>query len=248
MNRMIEFNISEIIPDRASLLKAQGVREGRPLPERIGGLLDKALEMAIAAAQPAGMISELTVSEFGPIFRGEGRNEPDTPFERIYPKADRLALFAVTIGMEISNAIERLFAKNDFALGAMLDSAASLAADNAVRSMEIRFHDEIAREKGMIKAEGKTVQTASADLHVLSYSPGYCGWHISGQKKLFGHLQPGQIGISLNESCLMIPLKSVTGVLIAGPRNIHLFENRYPFCRLCKSPTCLERRKEILGR
>ena len=57
---------------------------------------------------------------------------------------------------------------------------------------------------------------------VLRYSPGYCGWHVSGQINLFNTLTPEKIGITLGESCLMNPLKSVSGVLVAGPPNIHI--------------------------
>jgi hypothetical protein len=76
---------------------------------------------------------------------------------------------------------------------------------------------------------------------VLLYSPGYCGWHISGQKKLFEFLRPERIDIRLNERFLMIPLKSISGVLVAGAAEIHHISERYPFCDHCQSPTCRER-------
>jgi hypothetical protein len=75
----------------------------------------------------------------------------------------------------------------------------------------------------------------------LRYSPGYCGWHISGQRKLFDFLKPETIGISLRESHLMEPLKSVSGVVIVGPAGIHAFQDEYPFCERCKTHGCRER-------
>ena len=80
---------------------------------------------------------------------------------------------------------------------------------------------------------------------VLSYSPGYCGWHISAQQKLFQYLRPGDIDISLNDSYLMTPLKSVSGVLVAGRKEIHYFDNSYPFCQDCKVESCLERMERV---
>ena len=77
------------------------------------------------------------------------------------------------------------------------------------------------------------------------YSPGYCGWHISAQERLFARLRPEQIGIRLNERFLMTPLKSISGVLVAGPARIHQVTGSYPFCAQCKSPACRER---ALGR
>ena len=81
----------------------------------------------------------------------------------------------------------------------------------------------------------------------LSYSPGYCGWNIDAQKKLFSFLKPQQIGISLNESCLMTPLKSVTGVLVYGNKSIHQFDNSFSFCFNCKVQSCIERIERILN-
>jgi hypothetical protein len=81
----------------------------------------------------------------------------------------------------------------------------------------------------------------------LRYSPGYCGWHVSGQRKLFDYLLPEEIGITLRESFLMQPLKSISGVVIAGRRQIFDFENTFDFCDDCSTWTCRERISAILG-
>ena len=79
---------------------------------------------------------------------------------------------------------------------------------------------------------------AAAAWRSRRYSPGYCGWHITAQRKLFAALQPAAIGVSLNASCLMEPLKSVSGVILAGPPAIHEFEAGFPFCRQCRDRSC----------
>ena len=76
---------------------------------------------------------------------------------------------------------------------------------------------------------------------VLRYSPGYCGWHVSGQGKLFDYLRPERIGLSLRTSFLMEPLKSVSGVLVAGPKEIHEFSASYDFCSRCDTRGCRQR-------
>ncbi len=80
---------------------------------------------------------------------------------------------------------------------------------------------------------------------VLPYSPGYCGWDLSGQRQLFAQLQPDAIGISLNDSCLMQPMKSVSGVFVAGEGEIHEFVNEYDFCSLCTTMACRRRLKSL---
>ena len=54
---------------------------------------------------------------------------------------------------------------------------------------------------------------------------------MSGQRALFACLQPEAIGVTLNASCLMDPLKSVSGVLAAGPADIHRFAPGYRVLR-----------------
>lgn len=48
------------------------------------------------------------------------------------------------------------------------------------------------------------------------YSPGYCGWSVSEQQKLFRLFPDHYCGIELSESSLMSPIKSVSGVVATG--------------------------------
>ena len=76
---------------------------------------------------------------------------------------------------------------------------------------------------------------------VLPYSPGYCGWNVTGQRALFAQLEPGELGLTLNESCLMYPVKSVSGVLVLAPIGAHGFSPAFPCCSTCTTLDCQER-------
>ncbi len=235
MTPIVQFSRSDILPEREAVLRFQGMADGAPVQGQVTALLAEALDIFNETCEPMGIIEELSTSEFREIFRGEGENAGDTPLEHIFPQADALALFALTVGGKVSRRIEELFAENDFALGTMLDAAASLSTDKAVEVCEASFlHDLV--QRGL----------ARPDHRALSYSPGYCGWRLTGQKKLFRHLQPEKIGITLNDSCLMTPLKSVSGVLAAGRKEIHLFETNYTCCRDCRTYSCRPRMKKLL--
>ena len=235
MTPVVQLNRSDILPGREAVLRFQGMAEGATVQGQVAALLTEALDIFNKTCEPMGIIEELSTNEFREIFRGEGENNRDTPLDHIFPQADALALFALTVGGEVSRRIEDLFAENDFALGSMLDAVASLSADKAVEVCEASFlHDLV--QRGL----------ARPDHRALSYSPGYCGWHLTGQKKLFQYLQPEKIGITLNDSCLMTPLKSVTGVLAAGRKDIHLFETNYTFCRDCRTYSCRQRMKKLM--
>jgi hypothetical protein len=231
---IMNFNINEIIPTQEKVFASQGIPSASKISEKTLGVYVKSLHLFTELAHPVGMVTKVGIDEFADIYLGEGKNKIDSMLINIYPRAEHLNLYALTIGEEVSTKIELLFQENEYPMGYMLDSIASIAAEKAV---------EILQKKNLEKLEKENL--AREDTRVLSYSPGYCGWHISGQKKLFAHLKPGRIGISLNTSYLMTPLKSVSGVLLAGSDEIYLFTPNYPFCKPCKTHSCLQRMKEI---
>lgn len=71
------------------------------------------------------------------------------------------------------------------------------------------------------------------------FSPGYCGWQVSEQPGLFSLFdEPNPCGVSLNEACLMLPEKSVSGVIGVGPDVRYL-----PYtCGLCDMKQCYKRK------
>ncbi len=226
----LDIGIDEILPESAAILRQQGVPDNAEHLEPLMALADQARTELAANLAPAGVLAEVTVEELTDIYRGRGFNDPSTPLEKIFPGADHLALFAVTCGAGVCDQISDLFRAGDYPLGAALDAAASLAADQAAQVAQDRFAATMENEAG-----------------VLRCSPGYCGWHVSGQKALFAHLGDGAAGITLTDSCLMHPLKSVSGVIVAGPPAIHAFVNDYGFCTACTGKECRDRIQTVLA-
>jgi hypothetical protein len=234
MNQHVSINLNDIIPASKEVLHHQGIPEDSVVPNHIISLYVDAVAVFKDKAKPVAVIKEVTAKEFDIIFEGEKKNEDQAPLENIYPHSNYLALFALTLGIEIVDTINDLFNKKDFAAAAMLDSVASMAADRSVEVLENFLFNDLSK-RDLIKN----------DSIVLGYSPGYCGWDLSGQKKLFQHLNPGEIGINLNDSFLMSPLKSVSGVLISADKKIHVFESSFTFCGYCKNQTCYDRIEKI---
>lgn len=230
MRRRIEWTPAESLPARADVLRLQGIEDDTDVPVRIDILLDKAIERYRTLAEPRAVMAEISIDDFAHVFAGDGYNAADTPLAAIYPHARALALMAATVGFPVSAAVLDLFDQRDIALGCMLDSVASAAAD--------RLADLLAGQLAATDSGGT--------LSVLPYSPGYCGWHVSGQRALFRYLDPDDIGVRLNTSCLMQPLKSVSGVLVGGPAEIHKFRPTYAFCDPCAEKHCRERMASVL--
>jgi len=229
MRERVVFSIAEAMPPPGDVLERMGMASPADLSPRTGALLASATDEFQRLAEPRGLVDDLCVHEFEAIYPGEGLNAHETPLEWIYPGAESLALFVATLGERVSARIGEMFAADDMARGFVLDAVASVSADLLTERLAGRYRERVS-------GEGTAV---------LGYSPGYCGWHITGQRKLFERLRPDEIGISLNDSCLMQPLKSVSGVLVAGPGSIHRFRPDFSFCEACTTRQCLPRMRSV---
>ncbi len=230
MRITLDIGLEEILPDTRAIIMQQGVPEYAADSLPLLAVAEAARTELENLLAPAGILFEVTVPEFAGIYPGQGFNDRETPLELIYPRAEKLALFAVTCGQSVCDRIRDLFFDADYPLGAALDAGASLAADQAAQVAQERYAATLDDKAG-----------------VLRYSPGYCGWHVSGQVELFAWLGKDPAGITLTESCLMHPLKSVSGVMVAGPAEIHRFVNDYPFCSACTGKECHERIQAVLN-
>lgn len=230
MRRVVSLDAIKDPPDTETMLRRQGIPEGTEIAPGVRTTLGRAVEIYSELAEPRAIWSEILPAQFETVFRGDGHNAGRTPLQQVFPRADRLTLYALTLGEALSRRISEFFGRNEPALGYALDSVASERADAAADLLGRRLLGERA-EPGQV----------AAGTRVLAYSPGYCGWHITGQRALFDFLQPQRIGISLNDRCLMLPLKSVSGVLVAGHASIHGFDNDFDFCDCCTTHACRER-------
>lgn len=133
-----------------------------------------------------------------------------------------IAVFICTAG-EIFTELSSVFLqKGDAAEAFIVDSVGSLVVENAMDLIHRQIETEM----------------SEVDIHVSNrYSPGYCEWNVSGQKSLFGILGNINCGVSLTESCLMTPVKSVSGIIGLG-KNVR---KRAYGCNVCGSESCVYR-------
>lgn len=235
MREVVEIAVGEIVPDQGDSLVLQGISPGVTPPPRIIHLYQAARELFVACARPVGLFADITPQDFAGVYGGEGRNEAETPVAKIQARAGHLALFAATLGHGLHLRINELFERGDFALASMLDSVASAGVERAADVVEERYGRSLDNRGSFGPGDA-----------LMRYSPGYCGWHVSGQKRLFDYLRPAEIGIELRASFLMEPLKSVSGVLICGPRQIHVFDDDYGFCSRCADRSCRIRMSSLI--
>ena len=234
MRDIVRFKGEQVRLPEKEVLGAQGVRSRASLPTRVRAAFDSACELFDELAAPVGVVEELTREEFPAVYEGEGNNPPVTPLPEIVTRSEGLALYAATLGEGVSRRIGELFDEQDPAVAYLLDAVASAAADRLSGRLAERFSTRLA-ERGAAPEHAK----------VLPYSPGYCGWQVSGQGRLFARLRPEEIGIHLNSSFLMTPLKSVSGVLVGGTGDTHHFRPDFPFCEACATRECARRMASV---
>lgn len=113
---------------------------------------------------------------------------------------------------------------------------------DADKQLEAYFVDALGSETVELGAdwiEKQVVQWAEAQgwRTTNRYSPGYCNWSVAEQHQLFSLLPENFCGITLTESALMQPTKSVSGVIGIG-RDVE----KGPYsCDVCTMENCLRR-------
>lgn len=135
-----------------------------------------------------------------------------------------IAAFVVTAGMEFDDYCNRLKANGDIVSEFIAYSIGTEIAEAAVRFIRAKITGEA---------------TALNFGYTHSYSPGYCSWHVREQENLFKIMPEKPCGITLNESNLMFPEKSVSGIIGLGP-NVLPTEHS---CEICGMVTCFKRKR-----
>lgn len=137
--------------------------------------------------------------------------------------ADEAALFLCTAGALFSDEAHALNGAGDFMEAYIIDAIGSLSVERAMD----RIHKALEGEQ------------AERGLKITNrYSPGYCNWPLKDQKPLFAFVGENPTGIELSESCLMHPIKSVSGMIGIGQKA----RRRAYGCVVCNNKTCIYRR------
>jgi hypothetical protein len=139
--------------------------------------------------------------------------------------SEAFALFICTSGLEFETYQHRLKEQGDMVRVFIADALGSVIAEKCADQMEKALQESIDKLGWM---------------HTNRFSPGYCGWHVSQQQLLFPLFQGHTCGVKLTDSSLMIPIKSVSGIIGLGEKVRKL---EYT-CGLCDFKQCYKRKKK----
>ena len=198
-----------------------------PAKEAVLDHLKEALEIAKSKAAPAISIAKLRILKFNPdsLELGNGIILFTKELSSSLKGATHIYAFVVTIGKGLEEAASAYMDSGDHLLGYLLDRIGSFSVESLAEKVESDLRSDLA-------PEGLGVS--------MRFSPGYCDWRIEEQFKLAGIIDFAKAGITLTESCMMIPKKSISAVVGVGPKE--LFSKRISPCTVCNMKVCEYRR------
>lgn len=148
---------------------------------------------------------------------------PGRIITRCLRKSTSFIIFVATAGAEYDTWKNSPEIKDDILLQFIADSLGSTIAEE-VSALGQRYLEQAAQSLGWGISN--------------SYSPGYCEWNVAEQQILFSLLPSGFCGISLTDSSLMLPVKSVSSLIGVGTD-----VKKQPYgCAICAKKDCYKRR------
>jgi hypothetical protein len=144
---------------------------------------------------------------------------------RLWGTLESVGAGVCTVGTAIEDRVRVLWDTRELPLAVMLDSVGSAAVESLAE-----YANDLLCQAAIVAGTKVTNRI----------SPGYAGWDTAEQAALF-HLCPGDpIGVTLNDSCVMIPGKSISFLVGVGreARVDHYFTQ----CRRCWMADCAYRR------
>lgn len=226
--KIFEFDIRDLRPRITRVEKILGYAHEdqehtiRPLIEEI--LTD--------SENIAGIKAEYRIFK-DPVFNNPGKyicineiilNVGSVIFKQI-KEAKSVALFLCTAGKDISARSREALKGGDPLRGYIYDVVGSEVTEAAADRMQNYLEAEL-------KLSGMNITNR--------YSPGYCGWDVSEQLKLFRLFPDNQCGITLTPSALMDPVKSVSGIIGIGSK---VRRSAYS-CKICDMKNCIYRNRK----
>lgn len=233
MIKEFQYKFDELGIEKSDIEELLGFEDSE-LPEPFPELIEIALKLAPSICNIRGgyqiynpdvvAIDSKTVQIRHHIFN------PSKIVIKQFKNAGSLALFISTAGAEITEHSKNLSQTGDPMSGYIFDILGSVtvakATDKMLKSMETEM-----QKTGLMISD--------------SFSPGYCEWNVDEQQKLFALLPEKFCGVSISESSLMWPIKSVSGMVAIGKE----MEHKGYQCYWCTDKDCIygkiKRQKKI---
>jgi hypothetical protein len=165
---------------------------------------EAALADAYELIEPAAAWGSFPIREFRHerLILANGTRIGGGPVATVVAGATELVVGVCTVGSQISQRISEQLHGNQRLRAMFLDDLGSWAVDQVRQQLCRRIEDDAASRE----------LRASASL-----SPGESEWSVAEQAVIFSLVDAGGIGVTLNESMVMSPVKSLSLIMGTGP-------------------------------
>jgi len=210
------------------ILASLGVPKGKE-DDYVKGLITGYILDCIELCDPCGSFvtaaSPLFSNDSGSLLLEKITFLPGKKIVSALGKSTQIAFFIGTCGEKVELLSKQLMNEGHLLEGLIVDMIGSEIAE------------EVAE---IIHLEVERIYSKSGLGITNRYSPGYCGWPVSDQQKLFSLFGGEGCGVHLTSSSLMVPIKSVSGMIGIGE---HVHKSPYA-CTTCNEEDCLYRNQK----
>ncbi len=164
----------------------------------------------------------------GGIVLEDGTRFKSVKLAKTLARAREVCCFVATVGPAIDMAVKKQMRQRRFADAYVLDAIGSMSAENVVEQFYQRTADRLAARNQAL---------------TLRFSPGYCDWPLDEQRPLFALFDDrADLDVTLSDSCLMSPRKSVSGLFGILPAGAAGSGPAFNPCAMCCKHDCIARR------
>lgn len=215
----------EIKIDHNEVIQSLGYNNQTQPTAMLNNMFNRLFKEGWGLLSPRGIyvINQIRSNRDGMIYIENSFAFSSDILSRTLSGATHLAIFLVTIGKKLAQRVLGLMQQERMAEAMALDSYGSKAVEAAAEWMESCIGD---------------IASARGEKITRRFSPGYCDWDIKQQEVIFNLIDSGQIGVSLTDSFMMIPEKSISAALGMGKG----VSKRSPCMRCSKSKGCRDKR------
>ncbi len=137
--------------------------------------------------------------------------------------ANYLIFGVITVGRELEEKVSELFSQGDYSRAIALDAVGTVSAKYLLDYINSLVCQETIEKNLKIT---KVISPGSNDLD------------ISQQEKIFQIVPAGRIGITLSDSHMMIPQKSLSWLIGLGKKIATPFKEQNHSCKTCLAENC----------
>jgi hypothetical protein len=227
-NKRFNYPVEELLPSQEVIEMVMGYKTGEapePVSVTLREVMDDVSRFEDARAEYRILCNvKYDTEERSLTVEGVKFNLKSIIFSQIR-KSTEVALFICTAGRTIGEKSRYYMKGDDLLRGYLYDVVGSEIAEAAAD----RLQKELERSQSQ---SGKHITNR--------FSPGYCGWNVSEQHKLFSFFPDNYCAITLTDSALMNPVKSVSGIIGIGS-DVRLKPYQ---CKVCDDENCIYRGKK----